>query len=478
MTLVTQVDPNNSDAPDQELWKVLDLICAAIGDRSARGIAAAVSRLVTSGQLSGGARLPTVRSVAQRLGISPTTVSEAWGSLTKAGVIQTRGRSGTFVLHSERPRQRLRYSQLTSSPATLPYDLSTGIPDHELLPDLSQALRRIGDEPPALRSYLDHPVLPRLEELLRERWPYPPEQLTIVDGALDALDRITGALVRFGDHVAVENPAFPPTLDLLESVGAIAVPVALDEAGPRPDSLAAALEHRAVAFYLQPRAHNPTGISMSLRRARELSEILSKSDTVVVEDDHAGEIATAPPVSLGRHLPGRTLRIHSFSKSHGPDLRLAAIGGPANVLAAITDRRLLGPGWSSRLLQAVLVDLLTDLASVAQVRRARAAYRERRLALLEALTVQGIEATADDGINLWMTVASQEAAVLSLAAHGIAVAPGTPFEVAPLGADHVRVTVGLVHHDFEHLAEVLAAAARPQPKPGGARHRALPRNGR
>jgi hypothetical protein len=42
----------------------------------------------------------------------------------------------------------------------------------------------------------------------------------------------------------------------------------------------------------------------------------------------------------------------------------------------------------------------------------------------------------------------------------------------------VRVTVGLVHDDFDHLAEVLAAAARPQSKPGGARHRVLPRNGR
>jgi DNA-binding transcriptional MocR family regulator len=457
---------------------VLDLICDAVDDRSARGVAAAVSRLVTSGQLTAGARLPTVRLVARRLGISPTTVSEAWGSLTKAGVIQTRGRSGSFVLVPQRLRQRLRYSRLTSSPATLPYDLSTGIPDHELLPSLTRALRRIGKAPPATTSYLDSPMLPELEALLRERWPYEPEQLTIVDGALDALDRVTGALVRFGDHVLVENPTFPPTLDLLESVGAIAVPVPLDDFGPRPDALAAALPCAPVAFYLQPRAHNPTGVSMTAGRAAELAEALSKVETILIEDDHSGDIATAPPVSLGTHLPARTLRIHSFSKSHGPDLRLAAIGGPASMVAAITDRRLLGPGWSSRLLQAVLVDLLTDPASVSSVRRARAVYAQRREGLLAALAAQGISATAGDGINLWMKVASQEAAVLSLAAHGIAVAPGRPFEVRPLGADHVRVTVGLVHDDFDHLAEVLAAAARPQQKPGGARHRLLPRNGR
>src|SRR3954466_110206 len=65
----------------------LGLITGAVDDRSARGIAAAVSRLVTAGSLPTGARLPTVRDVARELGVSPTTVSEAWRSLTRAGAI-------------------------------------------------------------------------------------------------------------------------------------------------------------------------------------------------------------------------------------------------------------------------------------------------------------------------------------------------------------------------------------------------------
>ncbi|NUR48960.1 MAG: GntR family transcriptional regulator, partial [Hamadaea sp.] len=63
------------------------------------------------------------------------------------------------------------------------------------------------------------------------------------------------------------------------------------------------------------------------------------------------------------------------------------------------------------------------------------------------------------------------------AAHGIAVAPGAPFEAAPLGQDHVRVTVGLVRDGFPELAAVLAAAARAVPR-GGARSRSLPRGTR
>ena len=459
---------------------MLALITAAVDDRSARGIAAAVSRLVTSGELPAGTRLPTVRDVARELGVSPTTVSEAWRNLTRAGAIRTRGRSGTFVAVPVVPRQRWRYSQLGGPGVAVPArDLSTGVPDHDLLPDLTGALKRIGDGR-LTGSYLDAPVLPRLEELLRERWPFPPERLTVVDGALDALDRVIGAVVHYGDHVVVEDPAFPPLLDLLQTVGAAVVAVPVDDAGMRPDRLRDVLAgHPVAALFLQPRAHNPTGVSMSPERAGQLAGVLDGfGGVLVVEDDHAGDIATAGPVSLGRFLPQRTVHVASYSKSHGPDLRLAAIGGPATVVDAVADRRLLGPGWSSRLLQGVLLDLLTDPGAVAQVAAARQAYADRRATLLAALRARGVSATAADGINLWMTVDDQQNAMVVLAARGIAVAPGAPFCVTAPATDHVRVTVGAVADGFDDLADALAAAAVPDSRGSGVRTRPHPRGWR
>jgi DNA-binding transcriptional MocR family regulator len=458
---------------------VLQLISAAVDDRSARGIAAAVSRLVSTGELPAGSRLPTVRAVARELRISPTTVSEAWRSLARAGAIQTRGRSGTFVLTPALPRQRLRYARVTTRPATLPRDFSTGVPDHDLLPHLAEPLRRVGDAR-LTTSYLDEPVLPALDAVLRSRFPFEPERLTVVDGALDALDRIMAGAVRFGDHVLVENPAFPPVLDLLDSVGAAVAGVPVDAAGLRPDALAAALAAtRPVALFLQPRAHNPTGVSMTAERADTLAAVLrAYPDVLVVEDDHAGDIASAPAVSLGSALPESTVHVLSFSKSHGPDLRLAAVGGPSDMITAVTDRRLLGPGWSSRLLQAVLVDLLTDPATVAGVVEARRQYARRRSALLAALAARGVAASADDGINLWMEVADQQMAMLALAAHGIAVAPGAPFMVTPLPVDHIRITVGLVRDGFDELADLLAEAAGSANRGSGRRSGVHPRGWR
>ncbi|HWS31827.1 MAG TPA: aminotransferase class I/II-fold pyridoxal phosphate-dependent enzyme [Actinoplanes sp.] len=454
---------------------MLTLITGAVQDRSARGIAAAVSRLITSGHLPAGARLPTVRVVAGGLGVSPTTVSEAWRNLILAGAIQTRGRSGTFVSGPLPPRSRMRYAQLSGARMNLPRDLSTGVPDPLLLPDLSGALRRIGDGRWS-GNYLDVPVLPELESLLRERWPYPPERLTVVDGAMDALDRVAGAVLRYGDHVLVENPAFPPLLDLLQAVGAGVVGVPMDSAGIIPDALQQAIrDYRAVALFLQPRAHNPTGTSMDEARAALLANVLLEAPhLLIVEDDHAGDIATAPAVSLGRYLPERTVRVAGFSKSHGPDLRLAAVGGPAHVIDALADRRLLGPGWSSRLLQGVLLDLLTDEATTARVAAARSAYAERRSSLLKALQTRGVTATAADGINLWMTVPDQQNALVALAAHGVAAAPGAPFCVTALDSDHLRITVGLVADGYDDLAGVLAAATFPTTRGSGRRGLAHP----
>jgi DNA-binding transcriptional MocR family regulator len=443
---------------------VPDAILTEIEDRSARGIAAAISRMVRGGTLAPGQRLPTVRALSTQLGTSPTTVSEAWQQLAKAGVIEARGRNGTYVAGLPRPGGPRRFRKVTDVGHHAELDLSTGTPDPDLLPDLGKVLGRISRQN-LTTSYLDRPVLPELDELLRERWPFTPEGLTVVDGALDALDRITTSRVRLGDRVLVENPCFPPVLDLLDVIGAEPIGLDLDDQGVQPESLERALAFDPVALYLQPRAHNPAGVSMSAARARRLAQIVKGRDLLVIEDDHAGDIASSADVSLGRWIPNQTVHIRSFSKSHGPDLRLAAIGGAGDVVEQVVNRRVLGSGWSSRLLQAVLVELLGDPSVIGQIAEARDTYAERRSLVTKVLTERGVGTTGTEGINLWVESHDEGATLVALAAQGIAVAPGTPFLVSHLGVDHVRVTVGLVTERHDELADRLATACLGSPAP-------------
>jgi DNA-binding transcriptional MocR family regulator len=233
-----------------------------------------------------------------------------------------------------------------------------------------------------------------------------------------------------------------------------------------PDAFAAALRTSPAVVLLQPRAHNPTGISMTLDRAKELAYVLYRARTaenaIVLEDDHSGAISSAPVVTFASWMPERVLHVRSFSKSHGPDLRIGALGGPRALVDRVVARRLLGPGWTSRMTQALLFELLTDPVSVGEVERARDTYAARQLGLAGALRRHGLDVDAGDGINTWLRVADERDAIVRLTAAGIRVAPGGPFLVNDPedGAGHVRVTVGVAGDDVSEIAPALADAAR------------------
>lgn len=432
-----------------------------MAEPTAKGLATAVGRAVGDGTLAAGDKLPPIRTVATQLGLSPTTVSAAWALLARAGTVQTDGRRGTIVTARRAGPARYRRALDPGTPFAL--DLSTGTPDPDLLPDLTATLRRIA-RPASPNTYLDDPVLPALAEILRADWPFAAERLTVVDGAMDALQLIAATHLRFGDRVAVEQPCFPPLLDLLESVGAVVIPFGLDDDGPRPKDVLAAVAKGVRALFLQPQAQNPTGASLTGARVDELARLLGGTEVLIVEDDSAGAVASTPALSLGRALPEQTLHVRSYSKSHGPDLRLAAVGGAAALVDPLVDRRFLGQGWTSRLLQSVLVDLLTHAASVRAVERAQRTYATRRQVLVTALAGLGVPVAGRDGLNIWLPVQDESAAQLRLATHGIGASAGGPFWAGPVGDPHLRVTVGLVASGYRDVAAALAGAALSGPR--------------
>ncbi len=168
-----------------------------------------------------------------------------------------------------------------------------------------------------------------------------PSHLAVVGGALDGVERVLGAWLRPGDRVAVEDPGYAPLFDLLSAMDMAIVPVSLDEYGARPDSLAQALARGCAAVLLVPRAQNPTGAAWNKARTEDLPAVpAAHPDVLVVEDDHAADVAGAPAftITAGR---SRWVTIRSASKSLGPDLRLAVMAGDAVTVARVEGRRAL-----------------------------------------------------------------------------------------------------------------------------------------
>jgi DNA-binding transcriptional MocR family regulator len=421
---------------------------------SSREIARSVEASVASGALAPGAKLPSVRTLAARLGVSPTTVASALAELRWRGLVVSRPRSGVRV--ADRPP--LTMVELPVPPGVR--DLAGGSPDPAFLPDVHRALRSLSG-PPLL--YGEAAVTPELRAVAASALAadgLDATHLCVLNGALDAVERVLGAHLAGGDPVAVEDPGFAGVIDLVRALGLAPLPVAVDERGMRPDALARSLGSGARAVIVTPRGQNPTGAALDRRRAGELRRVLARHPGVLlVEDDHLGPVAGAGALTLtgGREL---WAAIRSTSKWLGPDLRLAVLAGDERTVRRVEGRQALGPGWVSTLVQRTVATLWGDEETAALVAQAATVYAGRRRALEQALAVHGIRTETASGLNVWIPVPSEEVVVRGLLTAGWAVTAGSRFRLR--SAPAIRVTVATLRPDEAGaFAADLAAVLRP-----------------
>lgn len=418
----------------------------------ASDIVTSVETAIREGRLAGGAALPTVRELADALGVSPTTVAAAYRTLRVRGLVHARGRRGTRVS----PRPPLPIRPLAPAPAHL-RDVSLGNPDPALLPALPRTLpRRSG-------LYGQPANRPELLALARRQLVdgLPHDALAVVGGALDGIERVLQAHLRPGDRIAVEDPGYVAVFDLVAALGLVVEPVAVDDAGLVPDDLRRALKAGVEAVILTPRAQNPTGAALDATRARELRAVLARHpDVLVVEDDHAGPVCGAPAETVCTDR-ARWAIVRSVSKSLGPDLRLAILAGDETTVARVEGRQSVGTGWVSHLLQDLVIALWSDRTTDAALARAADTYTTRREAMLAALQAHGIAAHGRSGLNVWVPVTEEAAIVTGLAHAGWAVRAGERYRLKTAPA--IRITTATLQpREAQRLADQLARILRPE----------------
>ncbi len=424
-------------------------------------ISASVESGVRSGALPAGAALPAVRALATELAVSPATVARAYQELRQRGLVVTAGRHGTRV----RPRPPVAGSRSVLLPPPAPgvRDLALGQPDPRLLPPLGPHLATLAEQigPPA--GYANRALLPDLADAARERLTadgVPAGELTVTGGALDGIERLLGAHLRPGDAVAVEDPGWANLLDLVAALGLRPIGVPVDDDGPTEAGVEAALTLGARALVVTSRAQNPTGAAVSAERADRLRALLAdRSDLLLIEDDHAAELARVPLHPLAGATPSWAF-VRSVSKPYGPDLRLAVLAGDEATVARVAGRLRAGAGWVSTVLQRLVLALWSDPSVAELVRRAGENYERRRAGLLAELAARGVPAHGRSGINVWLPVPDETSVVTTLRDAGWAVAPGALYRLG--AAPAVRLTVSTLDEaDLKPLAEAVARALRP-----------------
>ena len=346
------------------------------------------------------------------------------------------GRRGTFIA----ARPPLGASAAAPVPPGT-VDLATGNPDPSLLPPVGRALAAVPTRP----ILYGHPaVSDELLELLSGDLRgdgIDATSVCVVGGALDGIERTLASQCRPGDRVGVEDPGYSSVAELVTAMSLRAEPVAVDELGPRPESLAAAIDRGVEAIVVTPRAGNPTGAALDRARASELRAVLASGPGVlVVEDDHAGRVAGQPYVSIVPEGAERWAMVRSMAKSLGPDLRLAAMAGDRATVARVVGRQSLGAGWVSHILQSLVANLLTDPDLDRVLTTAAQSYAARRAVVIDALQSAGIEAHGRSGLNVWVPVDDEATVVAGMLRAGYAIQSGARFRIA--SEPGVRLSIG------------------------------------
>lgn len=427
-----------------------------ISGTSAAEIAGSVRDQVASGELAPGAMLPPVRALASDLGVNRNTVALAYRRLVEAGVAETRGRGGTVI--AAVPQLAREGTGLGGDRV----DLASGNPDPQLLPDILAAARS---------GHYRQPLygVPAVDETLdayaRDDFAEDVEQTfrtLVAHGAVDATERLLNAHLTRGDLVAVEDPCFLASIGTLQLNGYRPAPVQVDGEGMRPESLRAALEGGARAVVCTPRAHNPTGASLTAERAADLHTVLTAHpQALVIEDDHFSAVSTRPYCRITPATTARWALVRSVSKFLGPDLRLALVATDTESAMRLGARLSAGTTWVSRLLQHTARELLADPGMHELYGRAREAYAHRSGLLIQQLHVHGIEVPHQpDGLNVWVELdVDGRSVVQALAELGWAVRPGHLFAHGPSAhRGAIRVTSStLTEPQAEAFAAELAA---------------------
>lgn len=452
---------------------------------------------ILSGAFHSGEKLPSTRDIAEQLGISRTVVVLAYEQLLGEGFTVGRHGSGTYVSSSVGASRfgssegsvnlhLSRYGSLAASawsrvnfPArrarALPYDFSYGRSDVETFPFemWRRVLLRCARKAPV--SELDYGPAGgniSLQEaicthLRRSRAVVcDPSQVIVVNGSQQALDLIARVLIERGDRVAIEDPIYQGTSEILRAAGARLLPVAVDRDGLDPSRLAA---NARIAF-VTPSHQYPTGAILPLARRLALLEWARRRNAAIVEDDYDGEFRYEgqPLESLqGLDRDGRVIYIGTFSRTIFSALRIGYVVAPKRLVSAFAAAKWLCDRHTPALEQQALAEFISSGMYERHLRRVRRRNAARRQALLESVHKNlgdRAELTGDGAgahVVLWpKRRVTEEQVIAAAAARGVGVYGISPYflkkpERTGILVGYSRMREREIREGIRRLAEVI-----------------------
>jgi len=308
---------------------------------------------ITQGTFRPGERIPSVRQMSNKNGVSVTTILQAYQLLEEQGLIESHPQSGYYVCLNENlklpepeistpskdPCQVSLHDLImmiirdTQNPSLA--QLGAALPNLDLMPidQLNKIILELSRKAnPEMHQYCLPLGLESLRIQIAKRAIHSgchlsPNDILITSGCTEAIDLCLYAICRPGDIVAVEAPMYFGTLQSLEVHGLRALEIPTDpRTGIGLDALKFAIEHNPIrAVMVSSNFSNPMGGCMPTEKKKELVELLARHDIPLIDNDISGEIHFAdkrPVVTKAFDKKGLVLMCSSFSKDISPALRV------------------------------------------------------------------------------------------------------------------------------------------------------------
>lgn len=385
----------------------------------------AVIREIDAGRLSPGLRLPPVRELARRFGLSKNTVQAAYEELAARGRVEARAREGVFVatgveavppvhaISPPSPRLRPMVMQRRDAPADA-VSMSTVFIDPALLPtkQLADCFRSVLAEG-KLRPFYDPQGHPLLREAIAERlgrrgMEVRAEDVIITTGSQQALDMVARSLT--DKRVAVEDPVYAHARRLFHTLGVELVPLPLDPFdGVSLDAWEARLAiARPSLLYAITSYQNPTGYSYTTSELTGLLELADRHDFALLEDDWGSDMLSGQEYRPTlRALGGENvLYANSFTKKLLPALRIGFLVATPDTKETLIGAKRVATLGNAMVLEEVLFEFLDRGYYDAHLARLQEALDTRYRACIEALRAlmpPGVRfSTPGGGPTLWL----------------------------------------------------------------------------
>jgi GntR family transcriptional regulator/MocR family aminotransferase len=439
-------------------------------------IKAYLRRNIRSGNLLPETRLPATRQLAESLGVSRITVSNAYADLESEGLIFSREGSGTYVMTPFSPSIPHNGAAETSWPlwqqdlqiqdenlyqtyqghipkqALHPDPISfTGVGDSHQFPvkDFFKAIQNVirRDEIAALEyGEFDggyQPLRETISHILTSQGIQAhPDNTLITSGSQQAIALVCQLLLKPGDVILVEKPSYNFALELFQALNLKILGVPMDERGMQVETIENLLQkHHPKLIYTIPNFQNPTGVCLSGERRRELVVLADLYNIPILEDDFVGDLrfgGRAQPAIKAIAQAGSVIYSGTFSKMLMPGLRIGFLVADGPVFKGLVRSKRVNDLTTSTLMQRALDEYVTVGRYQLHLRRSCRTYRNRRDVMLAAVKRHlppsvGVN-PPQGGLFIWLQLPDNLSSLelIPIAAEeGVEFAPGSIFFINP-----------------------------------------------